>query len=132
MHTEIDYSKSPAPAFDAVQDVIKYFGPKWPEVTKLMAGIKDPVAFQNWAGFAGVEGAPVRYWYEHYNGGDSWAKAWSAKRDGTLAAKCSVCDGAGEVWRREVRYDVNSDMQIDEGDFVPCVACNGTGVDHNA
>lgn len=72
MKTTKDYSASAAPQFDAVEDVKSYFGERWPTVTKLMAGVKDREQFTNWASFAGVDGFPVKAWYEHYHGQGSW------------------------------------------------------------
>jgi len=72
MKTTVDYSKSPSPQFDAVEDVKAYFGTKWPEVSELMAGVKSQADFAMWAGFAGVEGLPVKAWYELYHGQGAW------------------------------------------------------------
>lgn len=74
MKTTVDYSKSPSPQFDAVEDVKSYFGSRWDEVSKLMAGVKDREQFGAWASFAGIEGLPVKAWYDLYNGQGSWDK----------------------------------------------------------
>lgn len=79
MHNTIDYSKSLAKHFDAVEDVKDWFGDRWSTVSPLMGQIKDPVQFEAWAGFAGVSGFPVEAWYELYHGGGSWAKALAEK-----------------------------------------------------
>lgn len=68
--------KSPAKAFDAVEDVKTWLGPdRWAGASPEMAKVKDPEQFGLWASFAGVEGYPVEAWYELYHGGGSWAKA---------------------------------------------------------
>lgn len=76
MHTLKDYSKSPAPAFDAVEDIKEYLGKaRWRKLYPLMAAVTDPNQFDTMCSFAGISGAPVRYWYELYHGGGSWNRA---------------------------------------------------------
>lgn len=72
MHTTIDYSKSASPAFDAVEDVKQWFGKRWDIISPEMAKITDCRCFEAYASFAGVEGYPVRAWYELYHGQGSW------------------------------------------------------------
>ena len=76
-HRDVDYSKSEAPVFDAVQDLINWYGPKWESVSEMMRRVKNPQQFSFYAGFSGVEGFPVKVWYELYHGGGSWDKAWA-------------------------------------------------------
>lgn len=75
MKTTVDYSRSPAKAFDAVEDVKSWFGPKWPEVSDMMKSITDPQTFAFYANFGGVEGYPVEAWYDLYHGQGAYAKA---------------------------------------------------------
>lgn len=77
MKTTIDYSKSPSPAFDALQDVIEFLGPRWnTEVHAEMRKVTDPDQFRMWADFAGVSGfRPVSAWYDHYHGENAYVTA---------------------------------------------------------
>lgn len=76
MHTTKDYSKSPAKAFDAVEDVKNWIGrERWDEVSKLMATVRNPYTFSLYAELAGVKGFPVNAWYELYHGEGSFAAA---------------------------------------------------------
>lgn len=73
MHTTIDYSNSPAPAFDAVYDIMEYFGDaKYNEISPQMSCVKDHRQFQFYCMIAGIEGFPVKAWYEHYHGQGTW------------------------------------------------------------
>jgi hypothetical protein len=77
MHQTVDYSRSPAKAFDAVEDVKNWLGTaKWDEVSPMMAKVTDPRQFYLYAGLAGIQGYPVAAWYELYHGEGSWAKAF--------------------------------------------------------
>lgn len=75
MKTTIDYSKSPAKAFDAVEDVKEWFDDRWPVVSDMMKGITDPEAFSIAASFGGVEGYPVEAWYDLYHGQGAYGRA---------------------------------------------------------
>lgn len=75
MHNKVKYGKRLTPAFDAVQDVKDWFGPKWDEVSAMMSQIKDVQTFAFYADFGGVSGYPVEAWYELYHGQGSWAAA---------------------------------------------------------
>jgi hypothetical protein len=78
MHREVDYNKRAAPAFDAVCDIVNWFGEKkYREVAAMMKHVKDPKAFSFYCSFGGVEGFPVKCWYEHFHGQGSWDKAWA-------------------------------------------------------
>ena len=74
MHNTIDYSKSPAPQFDAVQDVKDWLGEE--RYAKLIdAGIGRETncgRFALYCSFAGIKGFPVKAWYEHFHGQGSW------------------------------------------------------------
>ena len=76
MKATIDYSKSPAKAFDAVEDIKSYFGDRWDIISPEMAKIKDIDEFMTVANFAGIRGYPVRAWYDLYNGEGAFAKAF--------------------------------------------------------
>ena len=76
MKTQIDYSNSPCKNFDAVEDIKDYFGPKWDKVSGLMSAVRDVELFEQYANFGGVEGFPVKAWYDLYFGGGAYDKAW--------------------------------------------------------
>ena len=72
-HYDIDYSKSPAPTFDAVQDIIDYLGEKkYKEISPMISRITHCGQFAMYCSIAGIHGFPVRAWYEHYHGRGSW------------------------------------------------------------
>lgn len=72
-HYDIDYSKSPAPAFDAVQDIIDYLGKKkYNEISPMISLVTHCGQFTMYCSIAGIHGFPVRAWYEHYHGQGSW------------------------------------------------------------
>jgi len=73
MHSTIDYSKRLAPAFDAVQDIKDYLGQeRFNKVSPEMAKIKHCGQFAMYASLAGINGFPVKAWYELYHGQGSW------------------------------------------------------------
>lgn len=73
MHNTIDYSKSPAPAFDAVEDIKSWLGPdRWAKVYPELAKITHCGNFAMYCALAGIQGFPVIAWYEHYHGKGSW------------------------------------------------------------
>ena len=75
MKNRKDYSKSPAPRYDALQDVIKFLDDRWPKCNEHLKPVTNVDQFENWAGFAGVEGAPVEAWYDHIHGEGAWVIA---------------------------------------------------------
>lgn len=73
MHTLVDYSQSPAPAFDAVEHIKEYLGPaKYQQITREMAKVTDQKQFAFYCMLAGISGFPVKAWYEHYQGQGTW------------------------------------------------------------
>jgi len=72
MKTTVDYSKSPAPAFDAVEDIKEYLGAKYDVIAEDMAKITSATEFQFYCEFAGIQGFPIKAWYEHFHGQGSW------------------------------------------------------------
>lgn len=66
------YAKSPAPAFDAVADIQFYLGDKYARVRDIVKEIKDCEQFAIACSFVGIQGFPVKAWYEHFNGGNTW------------------------------------------------------------
>lgn len=76
MNITKDYSKSPAKAFDAVEDVKNWFGAKrWAIISLEMAKVTNQEAFIMYASLAGVRGYPAVAWYELYHGQGSWKDA---------------------------------------------------------
>lgn len=73
MKTTIDYSSSPAPAFDAVEDIKDYLGDRYDLVAGELRHVKDKDAFACYCGLGGIRGFPVKAWYEHFHGQGSWA-----------------------------------------------------------
>lgn len=79
MKTTVDYSKSPAKNFDAVEDIKKYLGPrKWKEVSPEMATVTNVRQFDVLCGLAGIEGFPVVAWFDLYHGEGAYTAAWNA------------------------------------------------------
>lgn len=76
MKTMIDYANSPAPAFDAVEDIKEYFGVQWETISAEMSQIKDIDTFMAFANLAGIRGFPVRAWYDLYHGEGAFAKGF--------------------------------------------------------
>lgn len=74
MHNTIDYSKSPAPSFDAVEDIREWLGEE--RYARLIAaGIGNELhcrRFALYCSFIGIQGFPVKAWYEHFHGQGSW------------------------------------------------------------
>lgn len=76
MHTKVDYTKSSAPNFDAVNDIMEWLGDKYATVAPEMAKVTDTDAFMFYCGLAGIQGFPVRAWYDHFHGEGAFAKAF--------------------------------------------------------
>lgn len=74
-HRTVDYSNSPAKAFDAVQDVMEWFGDTYQLIADMMKPVTDPDMFAFYCMLSGVQGYPVKAWYEHFHGEGSWDKA---------------------------------------------------------
>lgn len=73
MKITIDYKDSPAPAFDAVQDIKTYLGDeRWTKVCPELAKVTHCGQFAMYCSLAGIYGFPVRAWYEHFHGQGSW------------------------------------------------------------
>ena len=73
MHNTIDYSKRAAPAFDAVQDVIDWLSQeRYDKISPEMAKLTNCGAFAMYCSMAGIQGFPVKAWYEHFHGQGSW------------------------------------------------------------
>lgn len=67
-----DYSKSIAPRYDALQDLIAILGDRWPKCNEYLKGVTDPDQFADWADFAGVQGVYPEVWYDHIHGQGAW------------------------------------------------------------
>lgn len=75
MHTTVDYRKSAAPAFDAVQDIKEYLGDRYDGIAAEIGKVTDSTKFNNLCGFfLGIEGFPVKAWYEHFHGQGTWTE----------------------------------------------------------
>lgn len=73
MHNTIDYGKSIAPSFDAVQDVMDWLGAeRYAKIAPEMAKLANCGAFAMYCSLAGIQGFPVKAWYEHFHGQGSW------------------------------------------------------------
>lgn len=72
MHHTVNYSKSPAPSFDAVNDIQEWFGDRYERLAEQMRFVTDCELFALLCSFAGVSGFPVKAWYEHFHGQGSW------------------------------------------------------------
>lgn len=73
MKTTIDYSKSPAKNFDALEDIKSYLGTeRWNAIYPEFAKVKNCGQFAMYCSLAGIHGFPVIAWYEHYHGQGSW------------------------------------------------------------
>jgi|SRR5215471_5590041 len=76
MHRTISYKESPAPKFDAVEDIKNWFGEKYDGLAAMMRKVEDPRAFGMYCDMGGVKGFPVEAWYDHFRGEGAWNKAW--------------------------------------------------------
>ena len=72
-HTTINYSNSPAPAFDAVEDIRQWLGPTYDKLIEAGIGNETSHAkFALYCSFAGIQGFPVKAWYESFHGEGTW------------------------------------------------------------
>lgn len=72
-HSTIDYSNRAAPAFDAVEDIKGWLGQEtFDKVSPEMAKVKHCGEFTLLCSIAGIQGFPVKAWYELYHGQGSW------------------------------------------------------------
>lgn len=72
MKTTISYKDSPAPNFDAVQDIMTYLGDRYDRVAPEISKITHCGQFAMACSLGGIEGFPVKAWYEHFHGQGSW------------------------------------------------------------
>ena len=72
MHYTIDYSKSPAKAFDAVEDIKEYLGDRYDSIAEQMKQVKHTGCFAMCCNLIGISGFPVKAWYEHFHGQNSY------------------------------------------------------------
>lgn len=68
MRVTKDYSQSFAPNWEAVNDVMNYLGDRYAAIAAQMKEVIDPDHFSFYCAFAGIEGMPVRAWYDHFHG----------------------------------------------------------------
>lgn len=74
MHKTVDYSKSPAPSFDAVEDIRNWLGDSYDEKAAIMRTLSQEDFAASCGLFLGIEGFPVQAWYEHFHGQGAWKK----------------------------------------------------------
>jgi hypothetical protein len=72
MSYEKSYANSPCPNTDAVEDIKSWLGDKWEIISSHMATLSNQNHFAFAASFVGVQGFPVKAWYELYHGEGSW------------------------------------------------------------
>lgn len=76
MKITIDYGKSPSPSFDAVQDIKEWIGAEgYAKIAPEMAKITNRDQFALYCDLAGIEGFPVKAWYDHFQGQGAWESA---------------------------------------------------------
>lgn len=95
-----DYSKSPAPAFDAVEDLKFYFGSDWPKYRDLPSQVPNAYSFEIHAYMVGVSGFPVKAWWEHVKGQDTFHTSYNT----ALAAACDKAYDEGFFRTRDKKY----------------------------
>ena len=72
MYYTIDYSKSPAKAFDAVEDIKEYLVDRYDHMVELIENVSDCERFAFYCSMMGISGFPVKAWYEHFHGQNSY------------------------------------------------------------
>jgi hypothetical protein len=73
MHNTISYAERATPSFDAVNDIKDWLGnERWDKISPEMAKVTNCGQFAMYASLAGVQGFPVKAWYELYHGQGSW------------------------------------------------------------
>lgn len=76
MHTTIDYSQSQAPRFDAVQDIKDYLGMEnWNMAQQAFRMVRHASRFKAYCHLIGVQGFPVKAWYDLNWGQGAWDRA---------------------------------------------------------
>lgn len=66
-----DYSTSPSPAFDAVEDLKEYFGKGFGALSQMLKTAKTLSQFLYWCHHLGIHGYAAIAWYCHIFGGDA-------------------------------------------------------------
>lgn len=74
MKTTIDYSNDPAPMHKAVEDIKDYLGDAYDNAAEVVKRLESRELFSQVCGFMGIEGLPVRAWYDHFHGEGAFAK----------------------------------------------------------
>lgn len=74
MHTTVDYGKSPAPSFDAVEDIKNYLGDRYDKMAEIMKSLHKSDFEAGCEMFLGISGFPVQAWYDHFHGQGAWEK----------------------------------------------------------
>lgn len=73
MHNTIDYGKSPSPAVDAINDIKSWLGQdRWDKLYPEMSKVTNCYQFAMFCSLAGIQGFPVKAWYELIHGQGSW------------------------------------------------------------
>lgn len=73
MHVTRDYSKSEAPNWEAVNDVMNWLGDRYSTLAALMRTVIDPDEFALCCELLGFSGKPVQAWYDHFHGEGNFA-----------------------------------------------------------
>jgi hypothetical protein len=74
-HYDIDYSKSPTKAYDAIEDIKEFLGrERFTRITQTLSTARNPLHWRLALAFAGVQGYPVVAWYELVHGQGTWVE----------------------------------------------------------
>jgi hypothetical protein len=76
MHITVSYDNSPCHKADAIDDIKDWFGPRWDSVSSQMQTVTSVRAFGMLAAISGVQGFPVKAWYDLYHGDGAYDRAW--------------------------------------------------------
>lgn len=78
----ISYTNEPAPKHKAVEDIKFYLGDQYDNAAMHMKAVTDTYDFHACcAMFLGIEGFPVKAWFDHFHGEGAWAEQEHTRRD---------------------------------------------------
>lgn len=75
-HQDIDYSKEAAPHHKAIEDIKEYLGDSYDDLYKHLKNMKDPRSWALGCDIIGIQGFPVKAWYDLAHGEGAYDKAW--------------------------------------------------------